>query len=487
MRNWALERVHSYYFVVVFFGGVILGVVASLWANENVFSKSLWLALSAVFLLVSVVRFRKIFLIAMLLAGVLLGLWRGSLERYQVQDYVQYYGKNIELSGKITDDVSQKDDSKLRFKLGNIKIENQEFTGQVWVSASGGSLKLNRSDTVIAKGFLSEGFGSFSASLVRAEVLQVERTSSQDLGLQARNTFAEATENNVPEPERSLGLGYLLGLKSTLPEAFEQQIMILGLTHVVVASGYNLTILVAFARRLFVNVSKYLSAMTGAVMIFGFILVTGFSPSMSRAGLVAGLSLLAWYYGRKIHPFTLLLVAAAITLLVNPSYIWGDIGWYLSFTAFFGILILAPLIHHYFWGIDKKPSAVRELIVATFAAQLMTLPIVLYSFGLFSIYALPANLLILPIIPFCMLAMFMAGLAGLLLPFVAGAIAVPAVWLLTYCTFIIERLASLPNARAEVEFSGFYLTISYVVLGLLTLFLLYKTKHSFLKDKLIID
>ena len=481
------ERVHGYYFVAFFFGGVILGIASSLFASQSLFSNQLFVLFSITLLIVSLVRFRRVFLVIILLSGMMLGLWRGGLERYQIQDYSEYFGSNINLRGKVTDDTTEKDDGKIRFKLHDVKIEGKKMSGEVWVSAEAGNTKINRSDTVAAQGFLAEGFGSFAASLVRADILTVERTSEGDVGLQARDKFAGATTEILPEPERSLGLGYLLGLRSNLPEAFEQQIMVLGLTHIVVASGYNLTILVAFARRLFVKVSKYLSAMTGAIMIFGFILITGFSPSMSRAGLVAGLSLLAWYYGRKIHPLALLLAAAAVTLLIRPSYIWGDMGWYLSFMAFFGILVVAPLLHHYFWGIEHKPSATRELIIATLAAQLMTLPIILHSFGVFSLYSLPANILILPTIPLCMIAVFIAGLGGLLLPFISAILAFPAVGLLKYCTFVVDRLAELPNSRMEFEFGYAHLIIGYAAMGLFTIFLFLKTKHNFLKDKLIID
>ncbi len=47
----------------------------------------------------------------------------------------------------------------------------------------------------------------------------------------------------------------------------------------------------------------------------------------------------------------LILVAAALTAGWNPVYIWSDIGWYLSFLAFFGILMLAPQIFKRFWKV----------------------------------------------------------------------------------------------------------------------------------------
>lgn len=487
MKSWLTGRAHIYYFAVFFSVGVILGIAASIFVSSTYFSQTIFVLLAVIIIMVSFVKLRRIFLIFILLAGIFLGIWRGSIQQEGTARYQEFYGKHVKLSGVVVDDVSISPAGDQKYKLRDIKIDTLAMNGEIWVSGKDTGLKIQRSDTVTAEGFLSEGFGSFSASLARAEMLSIQPTSNQDVGLQARDTFAEATKEHIPEPQRSLGLGYLLGLKSSLPEALVLQIQILGLTHVVVASGYNLTILVSFARRLFVNVSKYLSTLVGGGMIFGFILITGFSPSMSRAGLVAGLSLLAWYYGRRFHPLTLLLIAASITLFIHPAYIWGDIGWYLSFTAFFGVLILAPLIHHYFWGRDKRPSLIRDLVLATVSAQVLTLPIILYSFGAFSIYSLPANLLILPVVPLCMLATFIAGLAGLFLPFAAEVISLPAVWLLKYCTFVIEKVSSLPHVQNEIQISLPQVFIGYGLIVIVTILLFVKTKHNFMKDKMIVD
>ena len=214
-------------------------------------------------------------------------------------------------------------------------------------------------------------------------------------------------------------------------------------------------------------------------MIAGFMLITGFSPSMSRAGLVAGLGLLAWYYGRKTHPVVLLLFAAAVTLFLQPSYIWGDIGWYLSFAAFAGVIVLAPLLHRFFWGADTKLGIFRELLVTTMSAQIMTLPILLYTFGQYSLYSLVANILVLPVVPLAMLATFIAGLGGLIVPGLAGIFGLPAYALLSYCIFIIEKIAGLPGAQGDISVSMTVVVFCYIMAVSVILLLWYKTKHNF--------
>jgi competence protein ComEC len=155
-----------------------------------------------------------------------------------------------------------------------------------------------------------------------AEIFGPERQVSDDV------------RRSIAEPESSLGIGYLLGQKNNLPSDLVEALKATALTHIVVASGYNLTILVRLGRRLFAKISKYLAMLTSVSLIIGFVAMTGLSPSMTRAGLVSLLSLWAWYVGRKFHPVQLILLVAAGSALLYPVYVWSDIGWLLSFVAF---------------------------------------------------------------------------------------------------------------------------------------------------------
>lgn len=257
-----------------------------------------------------------------------------------------------------------------------------------------------------------------------------------------------------------------------------------GLTHIVVASGYNLTILVRFARRIFVRVSKYLAALTAGTMIGAFVLITGFSPSMSRAGLVAGLSLLAWYYGRRFHPLVLLSFTAAVTLLINPTFGWNDLGWQLSFLAFAGVMILAPLLQAYFFG-SKKPSTLRQIMGETVAAQIATFPILLLAFGTFSNVAVVANLLVLPLVPLAMLLVFASGVLAVIFPAIAFLIATPAQWLLGYMVAVAEFFAGLSWAQSSLAINGWAAVGMYTILVILAFYLWRKTKYNFRQTSIV--
>lgn len=448
------------------------------------FNHVIWLVVALLLLLVVMWR-KSIYLIPLLIvAGGVLGLWRGSVEQSQLVVYKNLVSHAMTVTGVVGDDPDIGKNDELILRLDKIRAEGHDIAGKIWVSSSTNA-DIKRGDMVTVSGKLSAGFGNFPASMYRAKVVKVQRPEPGDVARQVRDWFADAIRLAVAEPQASLGIGYLVGQRRALPPELSEALVIAGLTHVVVASGYNLTILVRLARRLLAKVSKYASTISAAAMIFAFVAITGASPSMSRAGLVAGLSLAAWYYGRKFHPLVLLPFAAAVTVIINPSYAWNDLGWQLSFAAFAGVMIVAPLAQAYFFG-TKKPSTIRQILGETISAQIVTLPILILAFGQFSNVAIIANLLVLPLVPLAMLLTFIAGIGALVAPSIATLIGLPAQYLLLYMTSITEYLAGLPWAQTELEITGWMVTFAYVAIVAACIYAWRVTRYS-LRDSNIVE
>lgn len=483
MFSWryvALRKFHSSVFIAFTALGFIFGIVLSLVSPQELLNVS-WLVLVAILLLISFIWQRAWLVILAMFAGLLLGLWRGDTQLARIHGYQQYVGRTITMAGTVSEDVAEGKHGDIQVELSQVRINNRALPEKVWLSLHAKTI-LKRSDKLTVSGKLKPGFGSFAASMNFAKVVKVSKGIDQARDI--RDWFAGIITKVIGQPQAGLGLGFLVGQRSSLPVELDDQLRIVGLTHIVVASGYNLTILVRLARRLLAGVSKYLTAASSCLMIAGFMLVTGFSPSMSRAGLVAVLSLAAWYYGRKISPFVLLPLVAALTLMVNPSFAWGDVGWYLSFAAFGGVMIAAPLMQQYFFG-KAKPSFIRQILGETIAALLVTAPIIMFVFGQYSPYAIISNLLVVPTIPYIMLAVFLTGVISLALPILALPISLPAVGLLHYVTTIVQWIASLPGAKIEVTLSPLGMVLYYLLLCLIGFYMWFKTKHTFRDDNII--
>lgn len=442
--KWWLLSTHISWAIAWASLGFVVGVWLAMYLRVDLWL--VWPGLALV--LLALFRPVKLMVLVATIAACCVGLSYGSQVRGSLEVYDELMGEQIELTGAVREDPSRSGSSQLSLQLRAIVLGGHDVPGSVLVTVAMSS-DVKRGDIVTVEGNLKEGLGSFSASMFRASVVDIARPEPGDIGRRVRDWFAEGVRAVVKDPQASLGIGYLTGQKSALPEDLSESLKVVGLTHIVVASGYNLTILVRMSRRLFLRVSKYLSTVSASLMIISFLAVTGVSPSMTRAGLVSGMSLFAWYYGGVFHPVVLLAFTALLTVALQPQYVWGDLGWQLSFAAFLGVMVLAPLLQRYFFG-DKEPGAMRQILGETVSAHVVTIPIIALNFGVVSNVAIIANLLVVPLVPLAMLLTFVSGVLSLLgVP--ADLIALPTEWLLTYMTSVATYLSELSWAQGELS------------------------------------
>ena len=349
-------------------------------------------------------------------------------------------GQTVTVAGTVVEDPDT-NENKTTLRLNGLGLLTSE--GQM-VAVDGTmflSLRANRavkrSDRITVEGKLTEGFGTFSATMYRPSIKRLERPKPGDVFLAARDFLAGKIRSVIPEPESALGLGYLLGVRSSLPEGLAETLKIVGLTHIIVASGANLSILIGFARKMFGRISRAFGLITSLILTFFYIGMVGLSPSVVRAGLVSGIALITWYVGRDLKPWRLLLIVAAATLLYNPMYLI-DLGWLLSFGSFAGILSLGPRLACFFYG-KKKPGIIGATLLETVAASLLCTPILLYFFGATSVISLLANILVLPTIAVAMALTFATGVLAIFnVPVVTGLVGQVATWLLSYHLAVIN-------------------------------------------------
>jgi competence protein ComEC len=485
MQLWQLRRkIHTSWLIAIEAGAIVIGTALVPMVNQDFFHMFAWLAIAIV--LSSIVLWKKFiaFVPLIIIAGLLIGLWRGSMLSTELTVFQNLIGKSVVMSGSVADDPSEGQHGEVQIRLGNLYAKTTTLPGKIWVSVVGGS-GVKRGNVVTVKGIFSKGFASFSGSMYQAKIVTVSEPQPGDIARQVRDWFADKVNLGIHGPEASLGLGYLLGQKRALDPELQQALVATGLTHVVVASGYNLTILVRLTRRLFVRVSKYLATLSAGTMIISFMAITGASPSMSRAGLVSGLSLAAWYYGRQFHPLILLPLAASMTTLIDPTYAWNDLGWQLSFAAFGGVMILAPLLQRYFFG-DKKPGTVRQILGETISAHIVTIPILVLAFGQISNVAVLSNLLVLPFVPLAMLLTFITGVSAIVAPALAPIIGLPAQWLLGYSVWVIHYFASLGWAQTILTIQPWVVAVAYVAIIVVCIYL-YKATEYNLRDANIVE
>lgn len=296
---------------------------------------------------------------------------------------------------------------------------------------------------------------------------------------ETKHTFMRSLESVIPEPEAGLGEGLVLGVKRAIGEELSAVFRTVGIIHIVVLSGYNITIVAEAAMRL---LSFFLSlrarVIAGTVAIVLFMLLVGLSATVLRAGIMAVLVLFARATGKIYALSRALLFAATVMLLINPKLIAFDPGFQLSFLATLGLILIAPIIESKIGWVPSR-FQVREFVTATLATQIMVLPLLLYSMGELSFVSVPVNVLVLVVVPFAMLSVFLSGLIGLVSTTLALPVAFLSYLVLGYILFVAELFARLPFASIIVPAFPFWvMALMYLILGGILFYILRKKENS---------
>jgi competence protein ComEC len=295
------------------------------------------------------------------------------------------------------------------------------------------------------------------------------------LALKARGRAAIAAA--LPEPHAALLTGILLGDDSGLPRDLVEDFRTTGMTHVIAISGFNIAIIIGLLDVITAPVlPRRRAAVVIMVLILGYAILVGAMASVVRAAIMGvaylvGLRLL----GRATLAVAGLFTAAFLMTLVDPNALW-DVGFQLSFAATLGLMLFAGP-----WSrrLDRGAASVftpetrswvvkwtSDLLIVTLAAQLLTVPLLLYHFGRLSLASLPANLLVLPVQPLVMFTGGLTMIAGLVSP-LAGPLVAPVAWLfLDYTIGIIRLLARLPGASTPLALSGAGLIAVYGLIAI---------------------
>lgn len=277
--------------------------------------------------------------------------------------------------------------------------------------------------------------------------------------LQFKHLFMRNIEAVVPEPYAGLGEGLLLGVKQALGKDIEASFRTTGIIHIVVLSGYNIMLVVLFVMYIFaLFLPMRFRLVCGAISILLFALLVGLSPTVMRASAMALLLLLAQATERTYVVLRALVLTGVFMLILNPYLLVYDVGFQFSFIATLGLIVVSPYLASY---VAFMPTwlKLREFLTATLATQIFITPILLYQMGQFSVVAVFANLLVLPMVPVAMLLTFITGMVGFISTSLSFLFGYLAYWSLAYIIFIAQIFAALPFAAYVVPAFPFYVVV----------------------------
>lgn len=247
------------------------------------------------------------------------------------------------------------------------------------------------------------------------------------------------TQSILPGDSGAFTAGILFGIDERLTEGRQESFRTIGVTHILAISGSNLVLVIVLFQMILTQIPflgrkrRYIITL---IAISLFIILTGAEGSIIRAGLFAIIILTAIELGRLRQATRALLHTTVLISVFYPFTILYDVGFQLSILASLGLV----------WGgayARYIPTLFGKLAWETFCAQLFVLPLLIWTFGGFSLISFVANLIIIPILP---AAMLLGTLS--LLPYLS-VIAFPTDTLNRLIFEISDLFAQIPYAYWE--------------------------------------
>lgn len=208
-----------------------------------------------------------------------------------------------------------------------------------------------------------------------------------------------------------------VGDKSKLTREIKATYNAAGVSHILALSGLHIGILSMILSWLFYPLrrvcgGKWIASFLIVGLLWGFAFLSGLSPSVIRAVTMFSAYVVASIFSEdRFSGFSALTLTAFIMLIYQPMYLF-DVGFQLSFMAVLGIFLFYPLIDSLFVVRNKIVAYLWNIISLSLAAQLATLPLILYYFGTFPVYFLLSNLVVAPIAVFILSATLLALALG---------------------------------------------------------------------------
>ena len=292
------------------------------------------------------------------------------------------------------------------------------------------------------------------------------------------------------QKEKGVAEALLIGYRNDLDKQLVQSYSNTGVVHIIAISGLHLGMMYGFILFLFSPAKRkrwYRFAMpvSALFVLWTFTLLAGAVPSILRSAVTFTFIVVGVLINRKGSVYNTLAASAFCLLLFNPYYLW-DVGFQLSYTAVLGITLFTKPLHNLFYVENKAMNKVWLATCVTLAAQILTLPVVLYNFRQFPILFLITNLLVVALSEVILFALLFLVLVGNLTSIAsfAGKAIQALLWLMNS---IIEYTEKIPlSLWKDIKIDTVQAWLLYLFIILFVLWLLYKLPKLFVYSLMIL-
>ena len=389
-----------------------------------------------------------------------------NLFKIENSELTKFDGKEVIIEGRVSNDP-ERGSEKTQMVVdvldsGKILV----FTDKYFPAKFGDTVKIEGIIKIPEKfndfdyrGYLAKDGISMIVSFPEIEIIRSQNTFIGRV-YDFKKDLAQRIKDNLPSDSSPILEAMILGNDQMMDKELKDKLSKSGLSHVIAISGSHIVIFSAmlFEVLIFFGLWRKQALLGSIIFTVLYIFLVGMPASGVRAGIMVGLLFLAQLISRQSFNLRTLVIAASIMLLFNPLLLRFDLGFQLSFVAVLGIILIAPVINKWLDIIFRgKVAWLQEIIAMTVAAQLFTLPLLISSFGYFSLVSLLSNIVVLPITPLLMAL-------GILVPFLGAIVALPCSILLSYLIIVVDISSQASFAIMKVDMPFIVLLVIYLPL-----------------------
>lgn len=273
-------------------------------------------------------------------------------------------------------------------------------------------------------------------------------------------------KENIP-----LTLGYIYGDKSEITEETSREYSILGISHMLVASGTNIAILIIVMKRICkkLKLNKAVTNILTILKILLFVSLCNFEYSILKAGIIGITTLVLGMWDKKISSLKKILICLYIMYITNPADIFS-VSMQLSFFASLGIIffyskievrinwILKQKLKKRIYDILKYPI---KIFCISIAVKILTLPLTINNFNSIPLFGIFTSVIVSIVI--CVIKIL--GIIATIFLFIPGvsnlifSIMNPIVSSVSVITQVLGKIA----IEIQVPVLPSYIVITYYI------------------------
>lgn len=465
-----------------------LGIVIGRYIEYNIY----YAIAAAGFLAVAICLHRKLLILLLCVAFALLGVFISSAA---IDVNYEEAGSDLSVKGRIIEAPYVTDYGSTIIVLDNAKIDGKKSGGiKLYLDSSDfpeleiGDVIKTKANVEIPKGVKNPGGYNERLQLSTKGIYYKAYTDSVDVigkkeGLfvwagRARSYIGGVIDDIFEDDVSGVAKAMLLGEKQGLDEQVYSNFRDTGMAHVLAVSGLHAAILIGFIYYLMrlLKVGRTLRLVVSLIFIAVYACVTGLTPSIVRASIMASAVLLGTYFGRQSDSLSYLSLAMIVALLINPLDLFST-SFMLSFGAVFAIITLG-------WQIDywlkrrthERMGKLSGLVAMSIGAAAGTMPFLALKFNRISTFSVITNILIIPFASAAIVMVFISTIAGIIYSTVGGWLAYVTGFFIRLLMTVIEAAAKVPGVAVDVASPPWYIIVAvFVVLFIISKFVLIKT------------